>query len=411
MLLAAALALGSIQHAAAQATPPGTRIPAPSPTPERDWDLPTGHFYTQAGGGAGGYTIADENGITFWSAYRGLGGVEALGYPASRRFLLDGFVYQVTQAALLQWRADRGAAVLGNTFELLQAAGRDEWLERAKGIPRPVVDDGSTSYDDAVRIRLAWLTEPAIRARFLTNVTPGGRSAWSERDAIELYGLPMSRPERFGPFVTQRFQRVAFQLWVDPVPGMPAPGSVTAVLGGDLLKEAGLVSGAAATPHSPAALVDRPVALGATPAPTPPSVAASPTPSPSAQQRATQTAIAAATTPPTATTRPPARTSPVATARAGTLQSLDGTLSEYSISLPQISAKLGTVRFVVSNTGVLRHNLRVLGGGVDRKTPDLRPGQSGQVDVTFVDPGEYTVYCDIGDHEALGMTLSFSVTP
>ncbi len=41
--------------------------------------------------------------------------------------------------------------------------------------------------------------------------------------SIELYGLPMSRPERFGPFISQRFQRVAFQLWVEEVPGSPAP--------------------------------------------------------------------------------------------------------------------------------------------------------------------------------------------
>ena len=46
----------------------------------------------------------------------------------------------------------------------------------------------------------------------------------------------MSRPERFGPFISQRFQRVAFQLWVEKIAGSPAPGTVIGVLAGDLLK-------------------------------------------------------------------------------------------------------------------------------------------------------------------------------
>ena len=86
-----------------------------------------------------------------------------------------------------------------------------------------------------------------------------------------------------------------------------------------------------------------------------------------------------------------------------------GTLSEYSISLDQITAKLGTVRFAVANVGTARHNLRVQGNGVDKKTAELRGGQSGQVEVIFEDPGAYFVYCDIVDHEGLGMTLTFNV--
>jgi len=175
------------------------------------------------------------------------------------------------------------------------------------------------------------------------------------------------------------------------VPGMPAPGSVTAVLGGDLLKEAGLINGTAATPHGSGTLVNRPVPLSPIPA------AAAPTKTPPPA--------------PTATPRPAgtATPRPAATPRPINAQVIDGTLSEYSIYLPLLTARLGTVRFTLTNVGVARHNLRIVGGGIDQKSSDLLGGRSGQVEVTFVDPGPYFVYCDIADHEELGMALTFNV--
>src|SRR6266542_2581048 len=109
-LFGASVAAGGAQTA----NPTPTRTPAPTATPDRDWDLPAGHYYTQAGAGLGGYSIGDDEGIAFWTAFQRLGGVNALGYPASRRYSTGGFVYQATQAAVLQWRPDLNAAVLGN---------------------------------------------------------------------------------------------------------------------------------------------------------------------------------------------------------------------------------------------------------------------------------------------------------
>jgi hypothetical protein len=218
-------------------TTPAASAPPPSaPAPG------AGRWYPEAGQGRGGYVIHDDGGLAFWTSFQTLGGVAALGYPSSQRFQMgDGFTYQSTQGALLQWRPELGRAVLANTFEMLQAAGKDRWLEEAKGIPPPIADDGSGGdWARARDERLSWLTNDAIRAQYM--------SAGSAERAIELYGLPMSRPEKRGPFVAQRFQRIAFQHWVESVPGMPAPGSVVRVLGGDLLKEAGLIPGAAAEP-------------------------------------------------------------------------------------------------------------------------------------------------------------------
>ena len=196
------------------------------------------------------YEVTNDYGIRFADEYERLGGVHTLGYPASYRFRLDdGFVYQVTQGALLQWRPEVKSAYLANTFEMLEHAGVDDWLLDTKGIPLPIKDDGSDGdWDTAKEIRLAWLTDGQIKARFLANPNPEVIASWSENRAIELYGLPMSYPEKHGPFISQRFQRVALQLWVEEVAGMPAVGTVVRVLGGDLLKEACLIPSYALSP-------------------------------------------------------------------------------------------------------------------------------------------------------------------
>jgi hypothetical protein len=218
------------RRGAAVARPAAPAAPASAPAaPGAD-----GAFYTEAGQGRGGYRISDRDGATFWSTFRSLGGVDAVGFPASQRYRRDGFLYQATQGAVLQWRPELGRAVLANSFEWFSEAGKDDWLLETAAIPKPIGDDGSNgSWEKAKAVRLAWLSDEAIRQRYL--------AAGSLDRAIELYGLPTSRPERRGPFVVQRFQRVAFQKWVEAVPGMPAPGSVVRILAGDLLKQAGLL--------------------------------------------------------------------------------------------------------------------------------------------------------------------------
>jgi hypothetical protein len=214
-----------------------------------DFPIANGWFYTQAGGGPGrGFRVVDD-GPRFWSEFRRLGGVATLGYPSSRSYVgADGFTYQAFQRGILQWRPEIGQAYLANSFEMLTSAGKDPSLASA-GIPTPIADDGSGGdWSKARVIRLGWLTNPAIASTFYANPSPSTIGSWDEARSIQLYGLPASFPVRSGPFVVQRFQRISLQLWVDDVPNMPPRGSVVGILGGDLVKQAGLIPKAAVDP-------------------------------------------------------------------------------------------------------------------------------------------------------------------
>ncbi|MBI3972790.1 MAG: hypothetical protein HY332_16055 [Chloroflexi bacterium] len=198
-----------------------------------------GLHFRQTGGGTGlGYDVRDA----FLTALNELGGPAAAGYPVSAPFQgVDGCGYQALQVALLQLCPGLPLQ-LANTFQILEEAGADGRLEEL-GIGRGQTDE-STSFEEAVRIRLGWLEDAGIKERYLSQCGNGDANA-----AIQFCGLPMNQPRQFGPFISQRFQRITFQRWVEAVPGMPAPGTITPVLGGDLLKQTGVLAGAVTRPH------------------------------------------------------------------------------------------------------------------------------------------------------------------
>jgi beta-N-acetylhexosaminidase len=374
----------------ATGVPPGSRPattrPAPPAAPaQRPVDLggralppqpdgTVGRLYDEAAGSGGaGYAVLDAGGIALWEGYAAGGGPARLGYPISQRFELDGSVVQATQRGLLRWDPEKGTSEPANVLELFDRAGASlqwpgcagpdptappapneacaltGWLEQ-RGIPAAIPDDGSGGdFRHAVATRLSWLEHPALRAAYLADPAGGGAAPWPGDGAlaaglegvpdaqipwaaIERFGLPMSRPARFGPFLAQRFQRIVLQLWLDEVPGMPAPGTVTQVLAGELLREAGLIPQAALIPVAPDGTPGSPPQLppppGPPPAPAgppggaPSNLAGQPPAAPSATGRsdaATPTAVSpqATPTPPatataasTPTSAPPATATP-----------------------------------------------------------------------------------------------------
>ncbi len=206
------------------------------PLQRADFDIAGGHFYTQTNGqGAAlspyGFAITDEGGVPFWSEFKRLGGVDVLGYPVSRRFLMDGFVCQATQKFILQWHPETGQVAFVNVFDVLFERGKDDWLWSARQTPRnpgSAADRGLTW--DAIKAR-HWAildSDPDIKKFFL-----------SDRDPLSHYGLPISFADT-GNALVLRAQRAVFQKWKVAVPWAPA-GYITVANGGDIAKEAGLL--------------------------------------------------------------------------------------------------------------------------------------------------------------------------
>jgi Sortase domain len=200
-----------------------------------DYPVPEGHFFTQTAAAGDesllGFTVSNSGGVPLWNEYKRLGGIRALGYPASRRFIWNGWVAQVVQRGILVWHPESGRAELANVMDDLSASGYDEWLRTSQGIPAPfdVHEENGLDFEAVKARRLRFLDgNPAVRQRFL-----------GERNWQELYGLPVSFDETEQAWVL-RTQRAAFQFWKMDVP-WARRGSVTIAHGGDLAKEAGLL--------------------------------------------------------------------------------------------------------------------------------------------------------------------------
>lgn len=212
----------------------------------RDWAIPWGHFYTQTNGRDGnyelGYAVIDDEAAQFWTWFRELGGIQALGYPVSRRYVHDGFVAQAFQKAILLWDEQAQRVHLMNLFDELSAAGADAFLETHRFIPQSELwhEDAGQPWHIVVANHLALLNEdPAIAAAYYAEREQG-------RDPITFNGLPMGIRD-YGFVVVLRAQRRAFQHWKIDIEGASA-GQVAVVNGGDLAKELNLVPAAAQQP-------------------------------------------------------------------------------------------------------------------------------------------------------------------
>ncbi len=71
-----------------------------------------------------------------------------------------------------------------------------------------------------------------------------------------------------------------------------------------------------------------------------------------------------------------------------------------------IMAPAGQVTLRVTNIDTQPHSLAVL----DKATPDLQPGETFDLDLGVLEPGEYEVICEIPGHESAGMTATLMVT-
>jgi hypothetical protein len=96
-------------------------VPQPAPDLPLDYDVPNGRFFTQtaAKDGLTGYAVVNKDGVPLWNELRRIGGVEAIGYPISRRFDWRGRPSQAFQRGVLQWvpEENRGIALPAEVFK------------------------------------------------------------------------------------------------------------------------------------------------------------------------------------------------------------------------------------------------------------------------------------------------------
>lgn len=219
-------------------------FPAPSSRAAlADFPVDRGHFYTQAAGpGAApgtGFALLDDDYddygyvIKMWSEFQRLGGVDVLGYPASRRFFWNGFICQATQRVILQWQPATHSVTFLNIMDLVTDAGKDDYLRVARQTPAPTdfkPEEQGLSFQQIVQRRYHLLDAyPAIKARF-----------FGASDPLQLNGLPVAPVADMGDAYVLRAQRVILQQWKKDMPWAKA-GTVTVALGGDIAKELGLI--------------------------------------------------------------------------------------------------------------------------------------------------------------------------
>ncbi|HEV2126906.1 MAG TPA: L,D-transpeptidase [Chloroflexota bacterium] len=194
-----------------------------------DWDIPGGHFYTQTvedpTTDEAGFSVTDEGSVAFWRDFVRLAGPANLGYTISKRFEAEENFYQATQASLLQWNVAAAQLEVAPIFLWLHEMDRDDWLE-ARGIP-PAAPELAQDPALPITTRLAWLTHPLLTSAYMSA---------TEAERMGRFGLPMSEPQRFGPYMAQRFDRAVLQLWLDTIPGQPDAGTISLVQVGDLLR-------------------------------------------------------------------------------------------------------------------------------------------------------------------------------
>jgi plastocyanin len=83
---------------------------------------------------------------------------------------------------------------------------------------------------------------------------------------------------------------------------------------------------------------------------------------------------------------------------------------DYAFNPPDLTAKSGTVRIVLTNEGKKVHNLKILGPTTEVRTPNLAAGAAGYVE-EFLAPRRYDIFCTITGHTERGMRGTLTVTP
>ena len=91
-------------------------------------------------------------------------------------------------------------------------------------------------------------------------------------------------------------------------------------------------------------------------------------------------------------------------------ESVTATEADFSIHLDEDNLKAGDYKITVRNNGSATHDLVVEQNGSDvAKSDTVGPGDATTLTVTL-QPGKYVFYCSIGNHRAMGMETTVTVS-
>jgi uncharacterized cupredoxin-like copper-binding protein len=83
--------------------------------------------------------------------------------------------------------------------------------------------------------------------------------------------------------------------------------------------------------------------------------------------------------------------------------------TEYALAPGTIKvSRAGTLKVVAKNAGKMEHALEIEGKGVEKRTPNIKPGKTATLTASLK-PGSYQMYCPIDGHKQLGMKGTVSV--
>jgi hypothetical protein len=105
-----------------------------------------------------------------------------------------------------------------------------------------------------------------------------------------------------------------------------------------------------------------------------------------------------------------ATAAPDAGAQAGASTEVQATLREWAIDLSTQEVAAGKITIVVTNAGQFAHNLTVTdSSGTLAKTPNFRSTAGTQTLEVELQPGTYTLICDLPGHAARGQSIELVV--
>lgn len=85
------------------------------------------------------------------------------------------------------------------------------------------------------------------------------------------------------------------------------------------------------------------------------------------------------------------------------------TATDFALDPAEVTVDAaGATTFTLANDGQTAHALEIEGNGVEEKTDTVAPGESASVTVDL-EPGEYELYCPIGNHREQGMEATLVV--